>query len=113
MQRVDLLTFCADSILMKVDKASMAHSLEVHVPFLDHRIIEWGLTQPVAPAEKTQGKQVLRHYLAADVPASILNHPKQGFSLNLNAFNWNEAVNFIREGYFVRSGALADDCLSW
>jgi asparagine synthase (glutamine-hydrolysing) len=44
LQRVDLMTFCTDSILAKVDKASMAHSLEVRVPFLDRRIIEWGLT---------------------------------------------------------------------
>lgn len=81
LQRVDLMTFCADSILNKVDQASMAHALEVRVPFLDHRLVEWGLSRPLEPEGEETGKPVLRRYLTGAVPVAVLNQPKTGFSL--------------------------------
>ena len=105
LQRVDLMTFCSDSILAKVDRASMAHSLEVRVPFLDHRIIEWALPRPVNVREKVEGKVTLRDYVIPHVPSEVLSHPKQGFSLPiLDEFNWKEALNSIRQSIWVKNG---------
>jgi asparagine synthase (glutamine-hydrolysing) len=109
LQRVDLMTFCTDSILAKVDRASMAHSLEVRVPFLDRRVIEWGLTQPVLERESTESKPILRDYLRDNVPADILTHRKQGFSLRtLDDFNWEHAKQTIRDSQWVKQGYWSD-----
>lgn len=105
LQRVDLMTFCTDSILAKVDRASMAHSLEVRVPFLDRRVIEWGLTQPLTEREDHESKPILRDYLQGHVPSSILDHPKQGFSLRtLDDFDWGAAKQVIRDSQWVQQG---------
>ncbi len=105
LQRVDLMTFCTDSILAKVDRASMAHSLEVRVPFLDRRVIEWGLTQPVLDREDSEQKPILRDYLNGNVPEDIMTHPKQGFSLRvLQDFDWDGAKQTIRDSAWVEQG---------
>ena len=107
LQRVDLMTFCSGSILPKVDRASMAHSLEVRVPFLDRRIIEWALTRPPDPREDREGKPLLRDYLRPRVPAEVLDHPKQGFSLRgMETFDWAAALDRVRRGYWAREGWL-------
>jgi asparagine synthase (glutamine-hydrolysing) len=103
LQRVDLMSFCADSILAKVDRASMAHALEVRVPLLDRRIVEWALRLPLQPEEKHEGKPVLREYLRSRVPTSVLSHPKRGFSLaSLDGFDWEAAIRRIGRGPWVR-----------
>lgn len=110
LQRVDLMTFCTDSILAKVDRASMAHSLEVRVPFLDRRIIEWALSRPLQGREQTRSKSLLRDYLRSRVPSKVLDHPKQGFSLPvLGNFDWESAVDEIRQGIWVRKGYWSSD----
>jgi asparagine synthase (glutamine-hydrolysing) len=102
---VDLMTFCTDSILAKVDRASMAHSLEVRVPFLDRRILEWALVRPVEKREGEESKPVLRDYLRPRVPASVLAHPKQGFSLRvLDHFDWDTAMERVGQGPWVKDG---------
>lgn len=83
LQRVDLMTFCADSINPKVDRTSMAYSMEVRVPFLDKRMIEYGLSLPIKPEYEKEPKQVLRDYLNGKVPESVLIQPKQGFSAQM------------------------------
>jgi len=80
LQRVDLMTFCADSINPKVDRASMAFSTEVRVPFLDKRLIEFGLQRPI---NDQMPKQVLRNYLKNRVPEEVFKQPKQGFSAQM------------------------------
>ncbi|OGV58787.1 MAG: asparagine synthase (glutamine-hydrolyzing) [Lentisphaerae bacterium GWF2_52_8] len=105
LQRVDLMSFCSDSILPKVDRASMSQSLELRVPFLDHRMIEWALPQPVSDREETEGKPWLRDYLKCRAPTEVLNHPKQGFSLPvLDKFDWEGAIEVIGDSYWAKSG---------
>jgi len=105
LQRIDLMTFCSGSILAKVDRASMAHALEVRVPFLDRRIIEWGLTTPVAKREFSETKPVLRDFLSTNMPPEVLSHPKQGFSLGvMSNYDWNKAIERIDEGFLVKNG---------
>lgn len=105
LQRVDLMTFCTDSILAKVDKASMAHSLEVRVPWLDRRIVDWALSCAPDPRDEEESKPVLRDYLRPRVPAAVLQRPKQGFSLRgLLDYDWAGAIEAIRQGPWVQSG---------
>jgi asparagine synthase (glutamine-hydrolysing) len=111
LQRVDLMTFCSDSILTKVDRASMSHSLEIRVPYLDRRLIEWAFGRPENPNKEGASKQLLRDYLkTSHVPAEVLKHPKQGFSLRiLDDFDWEAAVDQIRHGLWVRQGYWSSD----
>lgn len=87
-QRMDAQAFLPGSILTKIDQSSMHVALEMRAPFLDRRVLEFGLTAPVEPEEATpQGaKPFLRRYLqrgVADglIPERVLHRPKQGFSL--------------------------------
>lgn len=105
LQRVDLMTFCTDSILAKVDKASMAHSLEVRVPWLDRRIVDWALSSVPDPREEKESKPLLRDYLRPRVPTAVLQRPKQGFSLRgLLSYDWASAIEAIRQGPWVQNG---------
>jgi asparagine synthase (glutamine-hydrolysing) len=105
LQRVDLMTVCTDQILAKVDRASMAHSLEVRVPFLDRRIIEWALARPVSPRETTENRPLLRDYLASRVPEAVLQHPKQGFTMRTKEeLDWNKGLEMIRQSIWVQQG---------
>ncbi len=84
---VDLRFVMADSVLMKVDKMSMAHALEVRVPFLDHEFQEFCATIP--PEWKLNGlhtKVILRSALRGLLPPEILSRKKQGYSLPIK--NW-------------------------
>lgn len=80
IQYLDIHTFMGELILKKVDRASMAHSLEVRVPFLDHELVEWLFALPEqAYFKQGEQKPLLRHLLQQYVPESILERPKQGF----------------------------------
>ncbi|MBN33487.1 MAG: asparagine synthase (glutamine-hydrolyzing) [Rhodospirillaceae bacterium] len=81
MQAMDAATFLSDDILTKVDRASMAVSLEVRTPMLDHRIAEFAFRLPRwMLLDEGRGKLPLRTLLAEDVPPELTERPKQGFS---------------------------------
>ena len=78
---VDVNTYMVDDILTKVDKMSMAVSLEARVPLLDHKLLEFAATVPSSLKLKNgRSKHLLRRLLERDVPSSIVNRPKQGFA---------------------------------
>lgn len=78
----DLTGFLPDDILCKVDRMSMACGLEVRVPLLDHRLLEWVLRLPVhLRFRRGYGKYLLRRVAARYLPASILKPRKQGFTV--------------------------------
>ena len=83
VQYLDLKTFLV-SILHKVDRASMAHSLEVRVPLLDHELVEWmsGL-KPEWKLAGGDGKHLFKRSLKPYLPEEIMYRPKQGFSIPL------------------------------
>jgi len=80
LQRIDLMTFCADCICTKVDRAGMAHSLEVRPPLLDHRIADFALSVPVTPSFDGEPKAILRTILRRRGLGHLLTQPKRGFS---------------------------------
>ncbi|MEZ6234797.1 MAG: asparagine synthase (glutamine-hydrolyzing) [Phycisphaerales bacterium] len=113
-QRMDLMTFCAGSILPKVDRASMDVGLEVRAPFLDRRVLEWALSRPVTPEEARGAaggsnggsKPILRRYLEGCVPPGVLTRPKQGFSLRIGANAWAGFGDRLLESRLVKDGVL-------
>jgi asparagine synthase (glutamine-hydrolysing) len=83
-QYVDLKTYLVDDILTKVDRMSMATSLEARVPLLDHRIVEFALSlPPYMKLHHGRTKVILRRAMSNRLPTAVLNKPKQGFSIPL------------------------------
>jgi asparagine synthase (glutamine-hydrolysing) len=81
-QYVDLKTYLVDDIMTKVDRMSMAVSLEAREPLLDYRIVEFALNLP--PEMRLNGgttKAILRQVMANRLPQAVLNKPKEGFSI--------------------------------
>jgi asparagine synthase (glutamine-hydrolysing) len=88
---VDTQVWLPDDILTKVDRASMAHSLEVRVPLLSHRFVDWTATVPNRlKLDCGVGKQLLRRAVADWLPPGFLDRPKQGFSIPLAAWALGE-----------------------
>jgi len=84
MMLVDQGNYLQDDILTKVDRASMAVSLEARVPLLTHSLVEWSWRVPLhfKLAEKgDQGKLLLREVLYRHVPKELIERPKQGFGM--------------------------------
>jgi asparagine synthase (glutamine-hydrolysing) len=83
----DLLTYLPCDLLVKVDMASMAHSLECRGPFLDHRVVELAMAMPIGRKLRLRGgrsKVVLKQAFAELLPPAIRHRPKMGFGVPLD-----------------------------
>jgi asparagine synthase (glutamine-hydrolysing) len=81
---LDLNTDLAEGLMTKVDRTSMAHSLEVRPPLLDHRLVEFMLSvdpQLLVDEQRKRGKLLVRELMEPRLPANHLNRPKSGFGL--------------------------------
>ncbi len=106
LQYIDMNTFMVDDILTKVDRASMAHSLEVRVPFLDHKLVEavFALPEKTFP-QKSSGKPVLKSLMNGNLPQSILARQKKGFSAPLNQWKeFNDISKSVLDGQTLKDG---------
>jgi asparagine synthase (glutamine-hydrolysing) len=98
MQDVDLGIYLVDDLLVKTDRSSMAHSLELRVPFLDTEVAELALALP--NAAKVRGfakKRLLRRALAPLLPRQVVHGRKQGFSIPLAAWLRGPLEPFARD----------------
>jgi len=87
MMAMDSISYLPGDILVKVDRAAMASSLETRAPFLDARVINaaWNIPQG-QKINSGQGKQVLRQILDRHVPRALIDRPKQGFAVPLDSW---------------------------
>ena len=116
LQLVDVETYLPEDLLYKADIASMAHSLELRAPFLDHRLAELALGLPdTLKQQGSQGKVALRRAFAPDLPAEILERGKAGFGVPVSQWFRGELRGLaahalldpstVRRGQF-RAGAV-------
>jgi len=87
LQHIDINMYLPDDILAKVDRTSMAVSLETRVPLLDHRLMEFVATIPSSlKLRDGTGKYILKQAMATRLPAEILTRRKMGFGVPLGAW---------------------------
>ncbi len=110
MMALDGLSYLSDDILVKVDRAAMAVSLETRAPFLDRDVVEFAWSLPMhLKIRNGQGKWLMRRLLDRYVPRALVERPKMGFGIPLDAWlrgplrDWTEALlaedRLRREGY--------------
>ena len=110
VQYLDMKTYLAGDILTKVDRASMAHALEVRVPFLDHKLVEWVSGLPVDfKLRGSEGKFMLKQALEPYLPNDILYRRKMGFSIPLAEWFRGPLKEKLRVA--LRSQRMADSGL--
>jgi asparagine synthase (glutamine-hydrolysing) len=104
---VDVKTYLVDDILMKVDKMSMAVSLEARDPLLDHRLLEFVATIPSSlKLGHGRSKYLLRRLLAKRIPQSIVDRPKQGFEAPIGEWLRGPLAPMVDD--LLMDGRLAD-----
>ncbi|WP_417317434.1 XrtA/PEP-CTERM system amidotransferase [Emcibacter sp.] len=97
IQYLDIKTYLVGDILTKVDRASMAHSLEVRVPLLDHQLVEWIATLPSGMKLKgSEGKYIFKKSLEGRLSDDILYRKKMGFAVPLGRWFREELQDKIR-----------------
>lgn len=103
----DVQTYLLDDILVKVDRTTMANSLEARAPLLDHVLFEYVAKLPTAlKMRRGQGKYLLRRVAADLLPASVLNKRKQGFAIPLA--DWFRSSLRAMLGDLIASRAFAE-----
>lgn len=83
LSRLDFKRYLVDDIMTKVDRATMAYTLEARVPILDHRVVEFAYSLPTNLKLQNGAKSILKDILYTKVPKELIDRPKRGFSVPL------------------------------
>jgi asparagine synthase (glutamine-hydrolysing) len=106
MLYIDAKTWLADSLLLKADKMTMANSLELRVPFLDHVLVEFAAKLPdQQKLQWTSTKAILRKHMRRTLPHQIITRTKKGFPVPLHYWLRNDLREFVRESILSRDSA--------
>lgn len=98
LQQWDQHQYLPDDILVKVDRATMAHSLEARCPLLDHHVIELAARQTAARhGDATVTKRLFREVIRPWVPAAVLERPKRGFGVPLRRWFHEQMIDWARD----------------
>ena len=101
-------------MLVKADRMSMRHGLEVRNPFLDHRLIEWALSLPENKIiNGQQGKLILRQTFRNLIPEALLNRKKHGFELPLHSWMKNELRSKVEKIYLNKDFILSQNIFNF
>jgi asparagine synthase (glutamine-hydrolysing) len=110
LQYVDMKTYLVDDILVKVDRASMANSLEVRCPLLDHKLMELIAQMPSSlKLNGGRGKYIFKQALRPVLPSSVLDRRKQGFALPVAEWFRVELKGFAHDTLFGRRDDLLNE----
>jgi len=94
--QLNLETYLLDDLLVKADRMSMAHGLEVRSPFLDRALLEHAISlPPQLKARGTQLKRVLKHAVADLLPPGIADRPKRGFGVPLDRWFREDLGSYV------------------
>jgi asparagine synthase (glutamine-hydrolysing) len=104
--RADLWTYLSENCLLKVDRASMAHGLEVRVPLLGNRVADFALSQPAERHLQPEPKALLRALARSKLPEAVWGRPKHGFSVPLQE-NFNGPWRELCEDTVARTKSIA------
>jgi asparagine synthase (glutamine-hydrolysing) len=105
----DIRTYLADDILTKVDRASMAVSLEARVPVLDHKFVEWASRVPVSlKLRNGNGKYLFKRALESRLPSRVLYGKKHGFSVPLATWTRRDFSKELDAAAETGAGGLLD-----
>ena len=97
-QNLDLHHYLPLDILTKVDRMSMAHSLEVRVPLLDHKVVEFAATIPAQlQLSGSSGKRVFKKAMRGILPNEVIDRPKRGFAVPLSFWFRGELEGYVRD----------------
>ena len=96
--------FLSEMMLVKIDRASMANSLEVRSPFLDHKLIEYVASTDLNNVITSNPKKPLKLFLASDFDNDFTSRKKMGFSFDIESWIYNNINNIeeeINDGYLM------------
>jgi asparagine synthase (glutamine-hydrolysing) len=98
MSYIDLKTWMPNDLLLKADRLSMAHSLELRVPFLDHKLVEFAAGLPLnLKIRRNINKYILKRLVEPLLPARIVHRPKRGFPIPTKVWFRTGLAGFARE----------------
>ena len=96
MQLIEYKLYLSEMMMLKVDRTSMANSLEVRSPFVDHRLIEYMLSHDESHIEKDNSKKILKDLIKNDFDKKFLNRKKMGFVFNVEDWIYNN-LDLVKE----------------
>ena len=106
---MDTKTWLVDDLLLKADKMTMASSVELRVPFLDHRIVEFAMSIPSKfKIRKREGKYILKSIAKEILPIEIVSRKKMGFPVPTREWFGSDNIEMIEDNLFSPRSLVRD-----